>query len=366
MLNVSEFYQALCVQGLEMFCGVPDSCLKELCACVTDNTPATRNIISANEGNALAIAIGHYLATNKPAVVYMQNSGLGNIVNPLLSLTDDEVYNIPSLLIIGWRGRPGEKDEPQHIKQGKLTLPLLETMGIYYEVLENLSQVAKASVYMAETKKPFALVVKKGSFEPYSKTKEPSDATLSREEAIQTALSLMHENDIVVSTTGMISREVYENRASHEKDFLTVGGMGHASSIAFGVALNKPYRTVYCLDGDGAFLMHLGAAPVIASRHLPNLKHIVFNNEAHDSVGGQPTIMGEVNLPALVKACGYQATFQASTIEEIRAAWQAFAICTTPCLLEIKVKTGSRKDLGRPKEKPVENKESFMKFVQGV
>ncbi len=169
-MNASEFYQALTAQGMEMFCGVPDSCLKEFCACVTDNTPATRNIIAANEGNALAIATGHYLATGKPAVVYMQNSGLGNIVNPLLSLTDEEVYNIPSLFIIGWRGMPGEKDEPQHVKQGKLTLPLLETMGIRYEMLEDLAQVATAATYMAETKKSFALIVKKGAFAPYTLT----------------------------------------------------------------------------------------------------------------------------------------------------------------------------------------------------
>lgn len=380
-MNANDFYAALTAQGMEMFCGVPDSCLKEFCACVTDNALATRNIIAANEGNALAIATGHYLATGKPAVVYMQNSGLGNIVNPLLSISDEEVYNIPSLLIIGWRGMPGEKDEPQHIKQGKLTLPLLDTMGIRYEILEDLTQVATAATYMAETKKPFAFVVKKGTFEPYKRVianevsiprasaSRVSDAlagvqsTLAREEAIQTVLSLLRPSDIVISTTGMISREVYENRVSHEKDFLTVGGMGHASSIAFGVALNKPDRTVYCLDGDGAFLMHMGAAPVIASRQLPNLKHIVFNNEAHDSVGGQPTVMGDVNLPALVKACGYRMTFQASTTDDIRVAWSAFATCNAPCLLEIKVKTGARKDLGRPNESPQENKTLFMNFL---
>ncbi len=365
-MNTSEFYNALRAQGLEMFCGVPDSCLKELCACVTDNTPFEKNIIAANEGNALAIAIGHTLATGKPAVVYMQNSGLGNIVNPMLSLSDEEVYNIPSLFIIGWRGMPGEHDEPQHVKQGKLTLPLLETMGIAYEVLEDVSQVAKACAYMAETQKPFALVVKKGTFDAYPKKALSQPYTLTREKAIQTVLSLMGEKDIVISTTGMISREVYENRTSHEKDFLTVGGMGHASSIAFGVAINKPDRTVYCLDGDGAFLMHMGAAPVIASRKLPNLKHIVFNNEAHDSVGGQPTIMGGVDIPAVVKASGYAAAYQADDEDSIRRVWNDFVSTAAPCLLEIKVKTGSRKDLGRPKEKPVENKAAFMSFVQGA
>ena len=312
-MNASDFYNSLIKHGIDMFCGVPDSLLKDFCACVTDNTPANKNIIAANEGNALAIAAGHYLATRKPAVVYMQNSGLGNIVNPLLSLTDDEVYNIPALLIIGWRGEPGVHDEPQHIKQGKLTLPLLETMGIRYEILEDVSQIASAVEYMTQTKKPFAFVVRKGTFEPFPKEKTISKYSLAREEAIKKVVSLLGEKDIVVSTTGMISRELYENRQTHEKDFLTVGSMGHASSIAFGVAINKPDRKVFCFDGDGAFLMHMGASAVIASRKLPNLKHIVFNNEAHDSVGGQPTVMNHVEIADVIKGCGYDNVYQVQT-----------------------------------------------------
>ena len=364
-MNASSFYEALKNHGADMFCGVPDSLLKDFCACVTDNTPANRNIIAANEGNALAIAAGHYLATGKPAVVYMQNSGLGNIVNPLLSLNDDEVYNIPALLIIGWRGEPNVHDEPQHIKQGKLTLPLLETMGIKYEIFEDLSQLDGAFDYMNKTGKPFAFVVKKGTFEPFAKEKQAPKYSLCREDAIKKVASLLGNDDIVVSTTGMISRELYENRQSHEKDFLTVGSMGHASSIAFGIAVNKPKRKVFCFDGDGAFLMHMGAGPVIASRNLENLKHIVFNNEAHDSVGGQPTVMNCVNVTDVAKACGYVDVFQALSIDDIDRVWTDFYNSTTPCLLEIKVKSGARKDLGRPKEKPAENKLAFMKFVKG-
>lgn len=364
MLNASDFYNALISQGMTMFCGVPDSLLKEFCACVTHRTDDKHNIITANEGNALAVAAGHYLATGKIAVVYMQNSGLGNIVNPLLSLTDEEVYNIPALLIIGWRGEPGIHDEPQHIKQGKLTLPLLTAMRIRYEILQDLSQIETASDYMRTTNKPFALIVKKGTFEEYpNKPEKKMKYPLSREQAIQTVVSLLGEKDIIVSTTGMISRELYENRPSHEKDFLTVGAMGHASSIAFGIAINKPERTVFCFDGDGAFLMHMGAAAVIASRNLPNLKHIVFNNEAHDSVGGQPTVMNVVNLLETAKACGYQKAYTARSVEELHALWNTFYNATESCLLEIKVKSGSRKDLGRPKEKPIENKQVFMAFV---
>lgn len=365
MLNANSFYEALKKHGINMFCGVPDSLLKDFCACVSDNTPLDRNIIAANEGNALAIAAGHYLATGKPAVVYMQNSGLGNIVNPLLSLVDDEVYNIPALLIIGWRGEPGVHDEPQHVKQGKLTLPLLETMGVKYEILEDLSQISSAVEYMKKTNRPFAFVVKKGTFEPFLKEKTEPKYSLTREDAIKKVISLMGKRDIVVATTGMISRELYENRETHEKDFLTVGSMGHASSIALGIALNKPERKVFCFDGDGAFLMHMGANVVIASRRLPNLKHIIFNNEAHDSVGGQPTAIGSANIENIAKGCGYSNVYQVQTLDEINNAWNEFYNLTEPCLLEIKVKSGSRKDLGRPKEKPVENKQAFMSFING-
>ena len=365
MLNALDFYNALKDQGMDMFCGVPDSLLKELCACITDKTDNDHNIIAANEGNALAIAAGHYLATKKPAVVYMQNSGEGNIVNPLLSLIDEEVYNIPALLIIGWRGEPNIHDEPQHIKQGKLTLPLLETMGVEYEILAEISQVKKATDYMKQTGKPFALIVKKGTFEEYP-NKPPKQAKyrLTREQAIQELVCLMGKDDIVVSTTGMISRELYENRPTHEKDFLTVGSMGHASSIAFGIAINKPNRKVFCFDGDGAFLMHMGAAAVIASRRLPNLKHIIFNNESHDSVGGQPTVMASVNLSKVLEGCGYKKIYQVYSLEDIKNSWPDFYTANEPCLMEIKVKSGARKDLGRPKEKPVENKQAFMHFVE--
>ena len=365
MLNALDFYNALKDQGMDMFCGVPDSLLKELCACITDKTDNDHNIIAANEGNALAIAAGHYLATKKPAVVYMQNSGEGNIVNPLLSLIDEEVYNIPALLIIGWRGEPNIHDEPQHIKQGKLTLPLLETMGVEYEILAEISQVKKATDYMKQTGKPFALIVKKGTFEEYP-NKPPKQAkySLTREQAIQELVCLMGKDDIVVSTTGMISRELYENRPTHEKDFLTVGSMGHASSIAFGIAINKPNRKVFCFDGDGAFLMHMGAAAVIASRRLPNLKHIIFNNESHDSVGGQPTVMASVNLSKVLEGCGYKKIYQVYSLEDIKNSWPDFYTANEPCLMEIKVKSGARKDLGRPKEKPVENKQAFMHFVE--
>ena len=364
-MKVSEFYDALLARGLSAYYGVPDSLLKELCKCISAQTAEGQHIVAANEGNALAMAAGHYLATGKPAVVYMQNSGLGNVVNPLLSLSDEEVYGIPSLLIIGWRGEPGVHDEPQHVKQGKLTLPLLETMGIAHAVLENVEQVQEACDYMAEHSKPYALVVRKGTFEPYGQGGSPMPKSeLARESAIQLISELLGEKDVVVSTTGMISRELYENRSSHEKDFLTVGSMGHASSIAVGIAQAKPERRVYCMDGDGAFLMHMGGAAVLAAVGGKNLRHILLNNEAHDSVGAQPTIMGRVQVCELARAMGYKHVYHTDSKEGICAVWPEFAESEGPSLLEIAVKCGSRKDLGRPKEKPVQNKLAFMNYLQ--
>lgn len=366
LLITSSFFEKLISEGIDFFCGVPDSLLKEFSACLSDRVDFSNNIIAANEGNALAIATGHYLATGKPALVYMQNSGLGNIVNPLLSLVDEEVYNIPVLLVIGWRGEPDIHDEPQHLKQGKLTIPLLETMGIKTEILKNTNQITNAVSYMNTTKKPFAFIVKKDLFEKYqNKINIPNSNILTREKSIQTIIEHLKETDIVVSTTGMISRELYENRFSHEKDFLTVGAMGHASSIAFGIALEKSKRKVFCFDGDGAFLMHSGALAVIASRKPENFRHIIFNNEAHDSVGGQPTVANSVNIPSVAKAFGYKNVWSVNSIEEINSIWSEFYTQKGTNLLEIKVKKGNRKDLGRPKEKPVQNKESFMCFLKG-
>lgn len=366
LLITSSFFEKLISEGIDFFCGVPDSLLKEFSACLSDRVDFSNNIIAANEGNALAIATGHYLATGKPALVYMQNSGLGNIVNPLLSLVDEEVYNIPVLLVIGWRGEPDIPDEPQHLKQGKLTIPLLETMGIKTEILKNINQITNAVSYMNTTKKPFAFIVKKDLFEKYqNKINIPNSNILTREKSIQTIIEHLKETDIVVSTTGMISRELYENRFSHEKDFLTVGAMGHASSIAFGIALEKSKRKVFCFDGDGAFLMHSGALAVIASRKPENFRHIIFNNEAHDSVGGQPTVANSVNIPSVAKAFGYKNVWSVNSIEEINSIWSEFYTQNGTNLLEIKVKKGNRKDLGRPKEKPVQNKESFMCFLKG-
>ncbi len=374
MIEPKDFFNTLVNNGADFFCGVPDSLLKDFCAFVADNAKPQSHIITANEGNAIALAAGHYLASGNPAVVYMQNSGIGNCINPLLSLTDEEVYKIPLLMLIGWRGEPGIKDEPQHIKQGKVTDKILDACSIKYAVLpqetgEAVQAVNNACNYIKENKKPFALIIKKGTFAPYKlQNKKDNGFDLSREEAIKITAQNLDKKAIIISTTGQISRELYEYRESagqlHNQDFLTVGSMGHASSIAQGIALEKINRTVYCFDGDGACIMHLGALPVIAKTGLKNFKHIVFNNQAHDSVGVQPTSADFIDFNKLAKACGYKNVFSASSKEELKQCLEKLNTCDSPALLEVKVKCGARKDLGRPKEKPQENKNAFMSFLQ--
>ena len=300
MIRPQFFYDTLASYGINFYAGVPDSLLKNLCAYITDYADAVHNIIAANEGGAMGLAAGYYLATGQIPVVYMQNSGEGNIINPLASLTDPDVFNIPVLLVIGWRGKPGVHDEPQHVKQGKVTTGLLNVMGIDYTVLSKEeekagAQIKKAVAYMKATNQCYAIVVEKDTFDAYVlQNVEKNDLALSREDAIQTVAAALGEKDVIVSTTGMISRELFEYRAvrnqGHERDFLTVGSMGHASQIALGIAFEKQDRRVWCFDGDGATIMHMGSMAIVAQKAPKNYIHVIFNNGAHDSVGGQPTV----------------------------------------------------------------------------
>lgn len=374
MISPKFFIDTLASRNIDFFAGVPDSLLKNICAYFTDNLPKEQNIIAANEGGAMGIAAGYHLATGKIPCVYMQNSGEGNIINPLASLTDKEVYGIPVLLLIGWRGRPGVHDEPQHVKQGKVTTGLLNTMGINYTVLSKdedqaYKQIYEAHQYMSRKNECYALVIEKDTFEAYTlQNKIESGLTLAREEAIEAAVSCLQENAVVVSTTGMISRELFEirerNGQDHAHDFLTVGSMGHASQIALGIALQQPNRPVYCFDGDGASIMHMGNMAITAQMQPMNYIHVVFNNGAHDSVGGQPTVGLDINLAAVAQAVGYKKTISISLKQELESAIKEAQASEGPVLLEIKVKKGNRKDLGRPTTTPQMNKIALMKFLQ--
>lgn len=373
MLSPKIFIESLAAKGIDFFAGVPDSLLKNVCAFISDTLDDRHNIIAANEGGAIGLAAGHYLATGHIPCVYMQNSGEGNAINPLASLTDREVYNIPVLLVIGWRGEPGVHDEPQHVKQGKVTIPLLDAMGIRNEILSQdeagfRGQLDEAVRYMTETGEAFALIVRKNTFEPYSlQRNDVNEYPLSREEAIRTVASSLGPKDVIVSTTGMISRELFEYRAAlnqgHERDFLTVGSMGHASQIALGIALERTDRKVWCFDGDGAALMHLGSMAIVADKAPANFVHVVFNNGAHDSVGGQPTVGLKVSLTGIAKAVGYKEAVLATTAEELAAALNRLNEYDGPVLLEVRVHRGNRKDLGRPTTTPVQNRDALMSFL---
>ena len=360
MIGPKSFVECLMKCGVDFFTGVPDSLLKNFCAYVTDHC-GENHVIAANEGGAVGLASGHYLATKAPALVYMQNSGQGNAVNPLASLADPDVYSIPMILLVGWRGEPGAKDEPQHVKQGKVTISLFETLGIPTYVIPDGNDVVNSgqgivnswesvvthAVEQAKVEsRPVSLVVRKGLFDEYKLQNKTADiSTLKREEAIEAILTSLGEDAVIVSTTGMISREVYETRErlgqDHSRDFLTVGSMGHASMIAMGLAKAQPMRSVICLDGDGASIMQMGNMAILGQSGCANLTHIVLNNAAHDSVGGQPTVGGAIDLPAIAASCGYNKP-------------------GAPVFKQICVAKGARKDLGRPKEKPQENKKLFM------
>lgn len=374
MISPKFFIEELGVLGIDFFAGVPDSLLKSMCAYISDTIDHHHNIITANEGAAIGLAAGYHLATGKIGCVYMQNSGQGNVVNPLVSLTDKEVYNIPMLLLVGWRGRPGSHDEPQHVKQGKITTGLLNVMGIDYDILSKdpkiaTKQLQKAVAFMQETQQVYALVVEKDTFEAYTlQNISQNNYDLTREQAIQIVATATQSKDVVVGTTGMISRELFEYREKanqgHHQDFLTVGAMGHASQIALGIALEKPQRKVWCFDGDGASLMHMGSMAIVASQAPKNFIHVIFNNGAHDSVGGQPTVGFNVNFPELAKAIGYKEAFSVENEQTLQQVLQKLETLQGPVMLEIKVKKGNRKDLGRPTTTPIQNKQALMDFLK--
>ncbi|PVD33956.1 hypothetical protein C0Q70_05218 [Pomacea canaliculata] len=375
-LSPAAFFEAVRDTGIAFYCGVPDSLLKDFCAFITQNVPAKSHVITANEGNAVALATGYHLATGKTAMVYLQNSGLGNAVNPLVSLASPAVSSIPILLLIGWRGEPGVKDEPQHVTQGKITPELLEVMNIPSRILpqdnEKMREVLReAKHHFEEKKSAFALLVKSKTFGTCKLPPNPPQFSMTREQAVTLVLQGLSSQDVVVSTTGMLSREVYEYRAlkkmSHEQEFLTVGAMGHSSMIALGIALQKPNRQVFSLDGDGAVLMHMGALATIAQRKVPNFRHIVFNNGAHDSVGGQPTEarhFDDFSIPGIAMACGYKEAFTVKTETELVEGLHRLQNQSGPTMMEVLINTGNRTDLGRPTRTTHENKEDFMEFLK--
>ena len=375
LLDPSHLFAALAKQNIDYITGVPDSTLKHFCSYLADQLPATAHTICANEGAAIALASGYYLGTGKIPAVYMQNSGLGNSVNPLVSLAAKEVYAIPLLLIIGWRGEPGIKDEPQHRLQGAITTQMLDIMNIPWVVVDGRANnhannlhalLAQAAAYMRNHHAPFALVVRKNTFASYQGRQAVTDRTypMSREDALKSVVDVLTKEDITVATTGMAARELFEYRQqcqqTHNTDFLTVGSMGHASMIALGIAVSRPDRRVFCLDGDGALLMHMGSLTTIGCASVSNLVHIMINNGAHDSVGGQATVSRQINVCAIALACGYTQAIKVDSRQKLHKVVVDTKGVKGPIFLEVMVRRGNRSDLGRPTRTPLENKIDFM------
>ncbi|MBR5961152.1 MAG: phosphonopyruvate decarboxylase [Clostridia bacterium] len=363
--------------GIDFFTGVPDSLLKALCneLYARYGTDSDVHVVAHNEGGAIALCAGHYLASGRPALCYMQNSGLGNAVNPLASLMDPEVYALPCLLVVGWRGEPGVKDEPQHKKQGVVTLGQLDLLGIPYRIL---SQDTSDEAFLEDFRdlygemkrgKTAAIVVRKGALQSDCKPVYGNQNHMTREAAAGLILSASGKDDVFVSTTGKLSREVFELRESrgegHSRDFLTVGSMGHASMIAMRIAVEKSGKRVWCLDGDGASLMHLGALQMIGKRLPANLVHVVINNGAHETVGGMPVCSGSMDIASLASAAGYPSVFTADSEEALLAVLKdSLPAAPGPVLVEVRCACGSRSDLGRPTTTPIDNRDAFMRFLQ--
>ena len=360
--------------GSDFYTGVPDSQLKALCnyLMATYGIDPRHHVIAANEGNCTALAAGYHLATGKVPVVYMQNSGEGNIINPVASLLNDKVYAIPVVFIVGWRGEPGVHDEPQHIYQGEVTVKLLEDMGIRSFIIGRDTPDEAVAEAMADFRgdlaagRDVAFVIRKGALTDAPRVEYKNDNAMTREEIIRHIVSASGE-DPIVSTTGKASRELFEirvaNGQSHKYDFLTVGSMGHSSSIALGVAINKPDRRVWCIDGDGAALMHLGAMAVIGANRPENLIHVVINNGAHETVGGMPTVAGQIDLVAIARACGYPSAVRVDSFDALDAALAAARDRHALSLIEVKCSLGAREDLGRPTTTALENKQNFMNYL---
>ena len=368
-MDIKTFVDIL---GADFYTGVPDSQLKALCSCLLRRygVDPKHHVIAANEGNCAALAAGYHLATGKVPVVYMQNSGEGNIVNPVASLLHDDVYGIPMIFVIGWRGEPGVKDEPQHVYQGRITCQLLKDLGIDYTIVSPETTVEEAEQAMEGFRaqlaqgRDVAFVIRKEALTDSGKVENRNRRTLIREDVIRT-IAACSEGDPIVSTTGKASRELFEIREQrgegHENDFLTVGSMGHASSIALGIASQKEQTTVWCIDGDGAALMHMGALAVIGACRPDNLVHIVIDNEAHETVGGMPTVSPAIQLAGIARDCGYAYTAEIDTMEALVSELKAARARKQLTFLQVHCALGSRKDLGRPTTTPKQNKAAFMK-----
>ena len=374
-IDANFLFDKLKNNNINFFTGVPDSLLKDFCAYVSDNCEKDKHVIASNEGNAIAIGAGYYFGTKEIPLVYLQNSGFGNTINPITSLLTESVYNIPMLILIGWRGQPGKKDEPQHFMMGKQMEELLESLKLKYSILPDYNEgveinLKEAVDYMKSTSKPYIFLVQNHSFNKYKLNEQQNlEYIFSREQILHMIMKNITNNEILVSTTGMLSRELYEYRKQKNepiKDILNVGSMGHCSSIGLGLSISNKNKNILTLDGDGSVLMHMGSMAINGCSGCKNFKHIIFNNGAHDSVGGQKTEGFNVNFENIAIGCNYNIIKcnDYNSEEEIVRSIKELLINDGPILLELRCKKGARTDLGRPENFKIMKEEFFNEWLK--
>ena len=352
--------------GFSPFMGIPCSVLKPLLDYIADGNCSTRNYLCSSEGDAMGLAAGFSLSGKLP-VVYMQNDGYGNAINPLSSLL--LLYKLPVLLLISWRGEPGAKDAPQHAVMGSVILSLLDTFEIPYIVLDNEERNLKDSVTRAKNhcmaeSKPFAFVIRKGYFDRYNASISQSNTMLNRRlEYIRLLSAKLQPNDVLLGTTGFAGREMYQI-VTHKGKFYMMGSMGCLASLGLAIALEQPDKRIILLDGDGAILMKMGALATVGYHRPSNLIHICFDNRSYESTGGQPTLSTTVDLRAVAKACGYTTVHNIKTTGEFEAMWNNEAKYPKPHFLHIEINPGTEEELARPSISPEEMRDCFRAFLQ--
>lgn len=372
MIHPERLYNYFKELGIDFYTGVPDSLLKDFLKYIQDHADSPDNIITANEGLAVGLASGYHFKTGKLPLIYLQNSGLGNIINPLTSLADKEMYAVPIILLIGWRGRPGTTDEPQHVKMGRITIPLLDVLEVPHFFMDadesfSFDSVDKAIALAIAEQKPVALIVPEGVFEKYEGKEKADEYSLVREEVIGHIIEKLNGDEVVVCTTGKSGREFYESNTAAgnkiSKYLLSVGAMGHANHIALGIK-GKSNEKIVMIDGDGAVLMHMGSLPVIAHHATTDFIHIVINNGSHESVGGQPTEGFFVDCCKMALACGYKKAVCIKDETEL-TDWLSNGFDSTETqFVEIRTNRSSRPDLGRPSGIPIDWKHDFMNALK--
>ena len=354
MIEVNSLVSLLKKNNCDFFTGVPDSVLKEL-SIKLQNKNKKKHIIATNEGSAVSLGIGHYLSTKRVPCIYMQNSGLSNALNPLISIAHKRVYSIPLILVIGWRGSPRIKDEPQHNIKGEITENILKLLNIKYTILRSNNDLNKFDKQIKLAKKKSSIVaclIEQGTLTKNKKTNKKKDFyNLDKEIFLKTLLLTLKKNTKIISSTGFNSREIMYLRKKFKitngRDFYMVGGMGHTSSVALGYSLSNK-KNVICIDGDGSLLMHLGSIKTAGTFANKNFKYILLNNNSHDSVGNQSTYANNVNFEKLSKSLGFKKFYSIKNKINLKKKIKTFLSEKELSFLEIKISNSKIKKLPRP------------------